>query len=118
MFLVHLPCPRVLERGELGHHLGHRRLGYLSLLSVTGELSLRGKRLEAAPSAESALVSEHDELDTVAGAEFGDEPRDVGLDRSLTEEQLVDLKTAGRGVRLTTYLFIQIKANLVAWLLW
>jgi hypothetical protein len=32
--LVHLACPRVLERGQLGHHLGHRRLGHRSLLST------------------------------------------------------------------------------------
>ncbi len=40
VFLVHLAGLRVLERGQLGHHLGHRRpghrrLGHLSLLPVT-----------------------------------------------------------------------------------
>ncbi|MET7526922.1 hypothetical protein [Streptomyces sp900116325] len=34
VFLVHHACLRVLELGQLGHHLGHRRLGHLSLLSV------------------------------------------------------------------------------------
>jgi hypothetical protein len=37
VFLVRLPCLRVLERGQFGHHLGHRRLGHLSLLPIVGD---------------------------------------------------------------------------------
>ncbi|MET8299343.1 hypothetical protein ABZW02_35955 [Streptomyces sp. NPDC005180] len=40
--LVRLTHLRVIEHGQLGHHLGHRRPGHLSLLSVAHEAPAYG----------------------------------------------------------------------------